>query len=285
MQAIGSNNRQARINAAILAVELKKVTKKSILQQAKEYGVNSLLSDGDSNTKIAKSEKSGKGYMTAIMHLAPSDVSGFNVCQEASEGCAGACLFTAGRGRFENVHSARINRTRLLFLNRKLFLSLLIKEISAHRVKAKKAGKIPAVRLNGTSDLPWERIFPQLFTIFSDVVFYDYSKVPSRLGKTPSNYHLTFSRSETNNSEVIKALENGHNVAIVFSELPDYYMGYKVINGDEDDLRFLDPENVIVGLSAKGEAKKDESGFVVDPTPQAAYENGFLTRQEYATMV
>jgi len=224
-----------------------------------------------SNAKIRKGEKSG--YQTRGLHLAPSNLSGFNTCSFASDGCAAACLNTSGRGAQGNVQDARINKTIFFFKERASFMEKAIKEIKSAIKKAEKNGLIPCFRLNLTSDLPWEKIKFEgktIFELFPTVQFYDYTKVPSRMiqflaGNLPSNYHLTFSKSESNDSEVQFVTKNGGNVAVVFAgkELPNTYLGKQVIDGDKDDLRFLDPAGVVVGLLAKGKAKKDKSGFVV----------------------
>jgi hypothetical protein len=129
------------------------------------------------------------------------------------------------------------------------------------------------VRLNGTSDLPWERIAGpyglSAFQAFPAIQFYDYSKIATRVlmhasGLMPVNYHLTFSRSESNQIDVAAVVAAGANVAAVFQKsLPAVWHGVPVVNGDADDLRFLDASGVIVGLKAKGRAKRDTSGFVV----------------------
>jgi hypothetical protein len=125
---------------------------------------------------------------------------------------------------------------------------------------------IPVFRLNGTSDIRWETIpvggYATIMEMFPTVQFYDYSKLPNRKN-IPANYHLTFSRSESNDTHVVTAMENGMNVAVVFDKMPETYAGRTVIDGTETDLRFLDGKSVIVGLEAKGQAKKDTSGFVV----------------------
>ena len=166
-----------------------------------------------------------------------------------------------------NVKTARIRKTRLFFENKNEFIALLSADIVALVAGAKKEGKKACVRLNGTSDIPFERL--GIFDKFPEVQFYDYTKSLSRAlsfcaGTMPKNYNLTFSRSETNEIDAIKVLKAGGNVAVVFeNELPANWSGYDVVNGDESDLRFGDKQNVVVGLSAKGQAKKDESGFVV----------------------
>lgn len=225
-----------------------------------------------SNTKIKKGEK--LGWLSFGIHLAPEKLSGFNVCKDASLGCAAACLNTAGHGVFSSVQKARIAKTRLFFSDKKAFLSQLKKEIESAVKSASKKELKPCFRLNLTSDLPWEKIKldgQTIFELFPQVKFYDYTKSPSRMssflaGEFPSNYHLTFSRSESNQVAVDAIMKSGGNVAVVFRKaLPQVWNGRPVVNGDETDLRFLDPVGVVVGLVEKGRAKKDESGFVVEP--------------------
>lgn len=216
------------------------------------------------NTKTVKGES--LGYLTFIMHLAPFWLSGFNTCPMASKGCALACLNTAGRGRFTKIQEARIRKTRWFFQARETFMLQLVKDIRAAIRKAERIGMVPVFRLNGTSDIRWETIevsgFRNIMEMFPTLRFYDYTKIPNRRD-IPSNYHLTFSRSESNSELLEGAFQNGMNVAVVFDNLPETYMGRKVIDGTETDLRFLDPQDVVVGLEAKGKAKKDQSGFVV----------------------
>ena len=203
-----------------------------------------------------------KGYLTGILHLAPSSSSGYQVCPNASPGCISACLNTAGRGRFDKVQTARKQKTERFFNDREAFILDLEKSILSIIRKAKREGLIPCIRLNGTSDLNWLPF--GLIQRFPDVQFYDYTKNPHMLNRDlPSNYHLTFSLSEINETEAQEALSKGFNVAIVFrGSLPLQFWGRPVIDGTETDLRFLDPQGVIVGLKEKGRAKKDESGFV-----------------------
>jgi hypothetical protein len=228
-----------------------------------------LLSD---NNKISKGEKFG--FYTLGIHLSPAKKSGYEVCSWRSEGCAMACLDTAGMGAFSNVQQARINRTHLFFENKHGFFCKLAHEISLAVKRAERKGLVPCFRLNLTSDLPWEGIRNSdrktIFELFPTVQFYDYTKGFSRMrnylsGKMPSNYHLTFSRSESNQAHCDIIAELGGNVACVFrNELPKTWQGKRVINGDESDLRFRDPKGCIVGLVEKGRAKKDESGFVLN---------------------
>jgi hypothetical protein len=237
----------------------------------------SLLTTG--NPKTAKGE--GAGYLTAILHFAPHKLSGANVCAYASAGCIAACLNTAGRGGIgldsnglNMIQAARIRRTRYFTRDRAAFMADLACEIAAHERRALAHGLKPAVRLNGTSDLPWENIragaHANIFAMFPTITFYDYTKVPARIRRNVSkvpNYTLSFSLSESNDANARDALAAGLNVVAVFDvrksgALPARFMGRPVIDGDKTDLRFLDPSNVIVGLRAKGRGKRDESGFV-----------------------
>jgi hypothetical protein len=235
----------------------------------------------DNNAKTAKGRK--YGIATAIMYLAPSDVSGYQTCPMASAGCKIACLNTAGRGRMNMIQQARINRTRRFFEQRAEFMLQLEREIVGFLALCERDGFKPAIRLNGTSDLKWERIgftsadgevYRSMMERFPNVTFYDYTKIPIRYRENrPSNYHLTFSLAENNDSDAIEALKAGVNVAAVFHTLPDAYHwtsskyglgGFTadVIPGDITDTRFNDARGVIVGLTAKGAAKQDRTGFV-----------------------
>ena len=239
-----------------------------------------LLNQG--NTKTVKGEV--LGYRTFGLHLSPANKSGYNVCQWASAGCRAACLDTAGRGCMPNVQDSRINKTKRFFKDQIGFMSDLRIEIAKAIISAGKKQMIPCFRLNLTSDIPWEnvrkgvKVNSQLFRPlnvmeeFPNVNFYDYTKGFTRMmawlnGKMPDNYHLTFSRSEeTSDDRMKKILSLGGNVAVVFrGSLPKTYLGYPVVDGDENDLRFKDSKGVIVGLVEKGLAKKDETGFVVEP--------------------
>lgn len=223
-----------------------------------------------SNAKVLKGE--ALGYLTAIMHLAPAWISGWNTCPGASAGCAAGCLFTAGRGIYQRTRDARIRKTRQFFQQRDEFMAWLVSDIHAVIRKAKREGLTPAIRLNGTSDIRWENIgltvngktFRNIMEVFPTVQFYDYTKLANRRN-IPANYHLTFSRSEANDAQVALAMRNGMNVAVVFRKtLPARYRRRRVIDGVATDLRFLDPKRVIVGLTARGKARRDTSGFVLD---------------------
>lgn len=225
-----------------------------------------LLTAPAGQAKMAKSEAVGN-YLPFIMHLAPADLSGYNTCPMAGN-CKVPCLNTAGRGVFNSVQIARIRRTKMFYEQRGMFFELLRAEINLARKRAKKLGKILTVRLNGTSDIRWEVYHPYagntIFQEFPDVLFYDYTKLPNRrVGEIP-NYNLTFSDGGDNDTHVQQALHCGMNVATVFAgeSLPTNWYGRPVIDGDTHDLRFLDPQGVVVGLRAKGKAKHDTSGFV-----------------------
>lgn len=218
----------------------------------------------EANPKIVKGEK--YGYLTKILHLAPHKSSGFNVCKNASKGCSEACLFYQGRGQMTSVQKARLRKTEMFFENKSEFMDTLHKEIKQTMKQAERKNMTPAIRLNGTSDIPWERVkygnHKNVFEAFPDLQFYDYTKRTDRKD-LPSNYHVTFSLSEDNDEAAKEALKNGMNVAVVFrDELPKTFWGYPVYDGDDTDLRFLDPQGHVIGLKAKGSAKKDTSGFV-----------------------
>jgi len=222
------------------------------------------------NAKITKGE--AFGYITKGIHLAPANLSGYEVCQWRSKGCTMACLNTAGRGQMNSVQDSRIAKTKLFFEQRFDFLAKLSKEITSSIKSATKKGMQAVFRPNLTSDIAWEDIINEdgvnLFEKHSSTQFYDYTKSFKRMkaflnGELPNNYHLTFSCSEHNEKISQLVLSMGGNVAVVFrNQLPETWSGYQVVNGDESDLRFLDKKGVVVGLIEKGLAKKDETGFV-----------------------
>ena len=251
-----------------------------------------LLSTG--NPKVLKGIK--QGYNTYILHLAPAKLSGHEVCPKRTVGCTDSCLNTAGRGgMFKRgevtnvIQEARIRKTKLFFADRDAFMVQLVKDIQLGIKQSERLGLIPVFRLNGTSDLSWEKYpvrkssgyyYANIFEAFPNVQFYDYTKVLGRKVKGIKNYHLTFSAADGNDNDVYAAAKQGYNIATVFGikktvAMPKFYsiatnygvdMEMPVFNGDESDLRFLDPKGVIVGLYAKGKAKKDTSGFVKYPT-------------------
>jgi hypothetical protein len=220
------------------------------------------------------------GVSTAVQYMAPASISGYEVCPNRSHGCTLACLYESGHGVQTAVKAARIRRTVAFFQNRDAYALQLEREITAHGRRSLRLGLTPAVRMNGTSDLPWERIpLPfangraTLLERFPDVTFYDYTKSVKRALTQP--YNLTFSRSESNQADSLRVLANGTNVAVVFNvsarkqsdgsllPLPQTWEGYPVIDGDQHDARFLDQQGAVVGLRSKGKATKDLTGFVV----------------------
>lgn len=247
----------------------------------------------DANAKTVKGQK--RGYMTAILYLAPWKLSGYQVCPMAElAGCVADCLNTAGRGgmakagtdtvnvdghevKLNAIQNARIARTKLFMEQREVFKAQLADELRKAKAKADRLGLTLVVRLNGTSDIRWEGInfalsfglFQTIFEVFPDIQFYDYTKIANREAAHIPNYHLTYSYSAR--PEFSKYVERAVasygdkvNLAVVFQgALPATFMGREVVNGDESDLRFLDPTGVVVGLTAKGRAKKSRAGFAV----------------------
>ena len=232
----------------------------------KVYRAKRLL-NFDNNPKTVKGQR--YGWKTAILYLAPATSSGFNMCPMASAGCKAACLNTAGRGQMKSVQKGRINKTIYFMKDRAAFLQQLQKEIFLFAERCKRQGYRPAVRLNGTSDVNWERF--GIMEKFPEVQFYDYTKIYKRAllwagGKLPKNYHITYSLNEDNKQKALYVLKRGGNISAVFrsKKLPKKFHGYRVTNADNSDLRFIDPRNTIAGLYAKGKAIRDESGFVQD---------------------
>lgn len=231
--------------------------------------VKTLLSI-DTNAKTVKGQS--KGYLTGILYLAPYTVANGkdNLCPNAENaGCSEACLYSAGRGKFNNVQQSRINKTNLWLNDKETFFNILIKDINKLIKKADKLGLVPCVRLNGTSDIVWQKeLFNGLtiFEYFPDLQFYDYTKIPQKVEF--DNYHLTFSYSQASSkyqSSIEKAYRLGMSFAVVFfNKFPNIFLGREVINGDENDLRFLDKPKTVIALKAKGSARKDSSGFVQD---------------------
>lgn len=248
-----------------------------------------LLSETDRHPKISKNGLIG--VLSGILHLSPSDSSGHQVCPMASAGCIKSCLNYSGY-HHSRKYAARIKRTQWFFADRAGFMSQLVTELHAFNRKAKKLGLRPNIRLNGTSDIPWENVrligHENVMEMYPNIAFHDYTKRPNRKN-LPENYKLVFSRSEDNNDHCIEAIQNGMNVAVVFADkLPkEFTFKYHarketanyiiedeghwtlpVIDGDVHDFRYGDYEDhdhrVVVGLLAKGaEAKRDRSGFVV----------------------
>lgn len=208
------------------------------------------------------------------LQLSPAKTSGQNVCPNSTAECRKHCIAFTGFGRYTNVKNARIARTLLFFYQREEFLKQLHHELRAFVRNCNKQNLRPCVRLNVFSDLRWEKIAPDIFREFNEVLFYDYTKIFSRIMRSlnnsagslwPSNYQLTFSHSGNNLDKCREVLKAGGNVATVFESLPSFWEGYPVVNGDSHDyrLRETDGKNVVVGLKPKGSLKRATSNFKV----------------------
>jgi hypothetical protein len=227
-----------------------------------------LLSKGTTNTKTAKNS-----LKTYILYLAPynQNSKGINICPKASKGCAAACLFTAGRGRFDNVKKARINRTEYFLNDKERFCLQLAGELIKINKTAQKKGERVAIRLNGTSDLDFMHLLKKYAKLdpfsLGSLIFYDYTKILGKVKKylNEPRYVLTFSRAEDNHKEALEALELGANISAVFNgPHPFIYNGAPVVDGDTSDLVMLYNRGAVLALKAKGDAKKDTSGFVIN---------------------
>ena len=224
------------------------------------------------NAKTVKGD--GSEYMTAIKYMQPYKTvyqgKVHNLCAMADmAGCAEPCLRWAGRGQMNVVQRGRERKTMFYLSDRVGFMDALINDLTIFSRRCIKKGIQPCCRPNGTSDIQYEKT--GIMEQFPEIQFYDYTKIVKRAyAKLPANYHLTLSYSEKDPEyaeQVLQAVrDTGVNAAVVFRhKLPKTFKGFRVINGDKDDLRFLDPKGVIVGLIAKGKkAKADRSGFVID---------------------
>lgn len=243
------------------------------------------------------------GYRSAILYLAPSDVAGVgNMCTHSSHGCRGACLYRAGLAAvYRTIPASRIARTRALVSDPVGFMVRLVREVAAHERAAHRAGLVPTLRLNGTTDLPWHLLecvrdgvrYPSIYLAFPSVRWYEYTKVPTYVrGLGTHGVAVTFSLSEDNDVHASAVLAAGGNVAAVvrggYAALPhanasaDHashahasagreWSGYPAISGDAHDLRFLDPRGVVVVLTPKGAAaraddKAQRNPFFRDPS-------------------
>ena len=236
-----------------------------------------LLSCG-TNAKTVKGD--GSEYLTAIMYLTPWKSAGINVCPMAEQAqCIDGCLNSAGRGQMSSVQLGRARKTQWFAQDRAGFMAQLVSDLESFVSYCAKRGIHPCVRLNGTSDIRWELIPVQrgghtlgnIFLAFPMVTFYDYTKIANRkvTHTTPGNYSLTWSYSGASEAYAAQhaiAKANGLNIAVVFrrkGDIPTEFLGLPTVDGDRDDMRFLDPKGVVVALYAKGKAKQDQSGFVV----------------------
>lgn len=231
----------------------------------------------DTNAKTIKGEQ--YGIKTAILYLMPAEQGGTQLCPMAkTAGCEKACLFTAGRGAMNSVMLSRLRKTLYFNQYRDFFMLQLQNELIRERAKAKRKGYKLIVRLNGTSDVRWENepighAYANIMQALPDIQFYDYTKIANRRN-IPANYDLTFSYSgvEAYQPFVAKAVANGDRIAVVFRDRAivnamlangDTFLGLPVVDGDNTDIRHLDPKGAVVALYAKGKARRDQSGFVV----------------------
>lgn len=222
------------------------------------------------STKVIKGNK--LGYRTAILYLAPAAMSGVNVCPMAQLAqCAEPCLNTSGRGAMTGVQMSRLRKTLFWFQYQDEAIALIKHEVAMFEARAKKQGWILLIRLNGTSDIRFENY--GIIQSYPAVQFYDYTKLANRKN-VPANYDLTFSYSgvPAYQSQVKLALASGMRLAVVFRKRAtvndmlasgERFMGLNVVDGDDTDIRHLDPMGVAVALYAKGKGKHTKSLFVV----------------------
>lgn len=211
-----------------------------------------------------KLKKENTKYLAMGLSLSPHKISGYNVCSSSTPECRKHCINFSGGGMYPAVQLSRIEKTKRFFEDRKGFLGDLHKSIEKAIRKAEREKLKLALRLNVFSDIMWEQVDKSLFEF--PIQFYDYTKHIKRYqrfldGGLPDNYHLCFSRSETNDKACENFLENGGQVNYVFHKLPKTYLGYRVKDGDKNDFRFLDGPGVI-GVTSKGTLKSKPSPFV-----------------------
>lgn len=251
---------------------------------------------GTGSTKTIKGLK--YGWTTYVLYMAPFRLNskGLNLCPKATAGCVKACLFTSGRGSFQSVEVARFNKAEYFVLDRQKFMEQLVKEIKLivgyhERMQVDETNKKTknfAIRLNGTSDVDWELIKidseggKNIFEVFPEVQFYDYTKIPSRMERAEKypNYFVTFSLSEHNTKVAKKMLESGKSVASVyFPTIPESHLGQRVYDGDESDLIFTYQEikkvdSLLIGLYLKVPKKtKLEIASFIDESLRSGFVN------------
>jgi hypothetical protein len=254
------------------------------IAQAKKITGLAYLGGVSKSAKIMHSQKYSHQYTYAV-YLSPSNLSGYNVCPYSTPECRSGCLNTSGRAGIEEfsgktkIHDCRVKKTKLFFEHNEFYMNWLVAEIKQAQLKAIKDNFFFSVRLNGTSDIDWNNIFLNnlnIFEIFPEVSFYDYTKSHLKFDNMPNNYHLTYSFTGRNENICQSLLKRGFNIAVVFKvkhevELPKYFMNHAVINGDLTDYRVSDAKGIIVGLKFKrianrvNEAKVLNSCFVIDP--------------------
>lgn len=256
----------------------------TIAQAKKQTGL-SYLGGIATSAKISHSKQYSHQY-TYGMYLAPADLSGHNVCSHSTKECKMGCLNTSGRAGIEKftgttkIHDSRVKKTKLFFEERAFFMAWLIAEIKQAQAKAIRDNYFFSVRLNATSDIDWANVpvdGKNIFQIFPDVLFYDYTKNAGKFINKPLNYHLTYSYTGRNWNLCEELLALGYNIAMVFNvkheaDLPATYKGYAVVNGDLTDYRIDDAKGIIIGLKWKrianraNEKKVLNSCFVVNLT-------------------
>ena len=216
------------------------------------YAGGARMLSHDGNAKLAKGDRKIYG-----LTLLPHEASGVNVCPFATDGCAAACvLMTAGRGVMSNVRRAREAKTLFASEHPEHFLAILLAELSSL------ASSGAVVRLNVASDIRWEYVIPEAFSL--DLDYYDYTKWPTGSRAPRDNYRIVYSRNERDgDAPAVDYLAQGGTTAVVFADMPSQWHGFPVIDGDAHDDRTVEPEGVVIGLKAKGDARKDTTGFVV----------------------
>jgi len=235
----------------------------TIANAKKQTGL-SYIGNINSSAKMIKNKKVNHEY-TYIIYLAPAEISGYNVCSHSTPECRMGCLATSGHAGMElqagkkTIHDCRVKKTRLFYEQPEFFMAWVFAEIQMFQRKAKKDGFGFSVRLNGTSDIDWANVLingKNIFELFPDVAFYDYTKNPNKFDNIAPNYHLTFSFSGMNWSNAKMLLQRGFNIAVVFNvlkgtTLPATFESYKVVNGDLSDFRIADAKGIIIGLKFK----------------------------------
>jgi hypothetical protein len=228
----------------------------------------------DGNAKTVKGNK--KGFKTAILYMAPANMSGVNLCAKAFiAGCIKACLFTAGRGAMTSVAMSRLRKALFFLQYQAEALAMIKRELASFEAKAQREGWTLLVRLNGTTDIRWENY--GIMQAFPNVQFYDYTKIANRKN-VPANYDLTFSYSGVAAyAPFVRIAANaGQRIAVVFRSRDiveammangETFMGLELVDGDDTDIRHIEPQGVVVALYAKGKGKLDQTGFVVDHAP------------------
>lgn len=230
-----------------------RATHRAFRRERYGFGDTTLLGAPTTNTKLAKGARLIFG-----LTLLPHEASGVNTCPFATDGCAAACvLMTAGRGVMSNVREGRAAKTLFAAEHPAAFLALLLHELGN---VAKRDDAV--VRLNVASDIRWEYVLPEAFSL--DLAYYDYTKWPTNARRPLDNYRIVYSRNERDgDAPAVDYLGQGGTTAVVFREMPSEWHGFRVVSGDEHDDRTVEDEGVVIGLKAKGSARKDTSGFVV----------------------